>query len=95
MIFNKMNYPMVNVLTGRKYDSLSFQTRILFCYQGLFIFVTFGYLEDANATMELALMDDEHDILRDNGKRDNKSLVLIQQGLYDTIFPKVSHTSFS
>ena len=50
--------------------------------------MTSGYLDPIDIVVEFPLSIHEHDLLRDNRKRDNEALGLIQQGLYDINFPK-------
>lgn len=49
--------------------------------------------EPTNAASEMALINVEQMLLRENGKKENKALGLIQQGLDDVILSKVSNAN--
>ena len=57
--------------------------------QDLWEFVTIGYPEPVDQAAELALSNVEHVLLKENTKKDNKDLGLIQQGLSESIFLKI------
>ena len=56
----------------------------------LWNFVVNGYPEPANQAAELSLTNGERDLLRENKKKDAKALCLIQHGIDENIFPKIS-----
>ena len=58
--------------------------------QDLWSYVSDGYVEPATAAEELVITNVERVLLKDNRKKDNKSLGLIQQGLNESIFVKIS-----
>ena len=58
-------------------------------------FIIDGYVEPVNAAAELDLSNVECVLLRDNRKKDNKALGLIQQGLTESIFVKISSATSS
>lgn len=60
------------------------------CSQDLWKFVTIDYPELVDQAAEMALTNVERDLLKENRKKDNKSLGLIQQSLNETIFLKKS-----
>jgi len=63
--------------------------------QDLWSYVCDGYTEPATAAAELALTNAERVLLKDNRKKDNKALGLIQQGLNESIFVKISNATSS
>ena len=63
--------------------------RTIPCSQDLWEFVTIGYPEPADQVAELALTNAERVLVKENRKKDNKALGLIQQGLNESIFPKI------
>jgi len=63
--------------------------------QDLWYFIIDGYVEPATATIEMALSNAGHVLLKDNRKKDNKALGLIQQGLNESIFVKISNATSS
>jgi hypothetical protein len=58
--------------------------------QYIWEFVTIGYPDPTDQAVEMALTNVERILLKEKKKKDNKSLGLIQQGLTETIFLKVS-----
>ena len=54
-----------------------------------------SYHEPADQAAELALTNAERVLLKENQKKDNKSLGLVQQGLSESIFLKISNSEFS
>ena len=64
--------------------------------QDLWEFVTIGYPEPANQVADqLDLTNVERVLLKENWKKDNKALGLIQQGLSESIFLKISSVESS
>ena len=63
--------------------------------QDIWEFIMIGYLEPADQAAELALSNVERALLKENRKKDNKALGLIQQGLSESIFPKISSAESS
>ena len=57
-------------------------------------FVTDGYLECANGEGEMVLVYVEQKLLKENRKKENKALGLIQQGLEGMILSKVSNSQY-
>jgi hypothetical protein len=58
--------------------------------QYLWTYVIDGYAELVDVAVELALSNADHVLLKENRKKENKSLGLIQQGLNESIFMKIS-----
>jgi len=58
--------------------------------QYIWEFVIVGYLAPADRVAEMALTNVEQILLKEKKNKDNKSLSLIQQGLTESIFLKVS-----
>ena len=58
--------------------------------QDLWNYAIDGYPKLVDAAAELALSNVDHVLLKENRKKDNKSLGLIQQGLNESIFMKIS-----
>ena len=69
--------------------------RTILSAQDLWEFVTIFYPEPADQVVELALTNVECVPLKENWKKDNKSLGLIQQGLSESIFPKITSVDSS
>jgi len=61
----------------------------------LWTYVIDGYVEPATAVAELDLTNVDRVLLKDNRKKDNKALGLIQQGLNESIFLKISSATSS
>ena len=53
-----------------------------------------GYPEPIDAATKLSLTNNERDLFRGNMNKDNRVLGLIQRGMDDIIFPKVSNAQF-
>ena len=87
--------PQIPVLSERNYDTWFIKMRIILRAQDLWEFVMIGYPEPANQAAELALTNAERVLLKENWKKDNKALGLIQQGLSESIFPKISSVESS
>ena len=51
-----------------------------------------GYLDHIDIVVEFHLLIHEHYLLKDNKKRDNRDLCLIQQAVNDIIFPQMSNS---
>ena len=83
------------MLSERNYDTWFIKMRTILRAQDLWEFVTTGYPEPANQAVELALTNAGRVLLKENRKKDNKSLGLIQQGLSESIFPKISSAKSS
>ena len=82
--------PQIPVLSERNYDPWFIKMRTILCARDLWEFVTIGYPEPADQAVELALTNVERVLLKENQKKDNKALGLIQQGLSESIFLKIS-----
>ena len=80
----------ITILNEKSYDSWCIKKRTILHSQDLWSYVCDGYAEPATATAELALTNAERVLLKDNRKKDNKALGLIQQGLIESIFVKIS-----
>jgi hypothetical protein len=63
--------------------------------QDLWTYVIDGYAERDDAATELTLSNANHVLLKENRKRDNKALGLIEQRLNESIFTKISSVSSS
>ena len=81
--------PQILVLSERNYDTLFIKMRTILDAHDLWEFVTIGYPELADQVAELALTNVECVLLKENRKKDNKSLGLIHQGLSESIFTKI------
>ena len=82
--------PQISILSKKNYDTMFIKMRTILRAQDRWEFVTIGYPESADQASELALSNAERVLLKENRKKDNKSLGLIQQGLSESIFPKIS-----
>ena len=92
---NSKVQPQIPVLFEKNYDTWFIKMRIILRAQDLWEFVTIGYPELADQADELALTNVERVLLKENGKKDNKALGLIQQGLSESIFRKISSAESS
>ena len=70
--------PQIHVLIERNYDTWFINMRTILYAQDIWEFVTIGYPEPIDQVNELALSNDEHVLFKENRKKDNKSLGLIQ-----------------
>ena len=82
--------PQIPVLSKRNYDRWFIKMRTILRAQDIWEFITIGYPEPADQVAELDLTNAERVLLKENQKKDNKALGLIQQGLSESIFPKIS-----
>lgn len=80
----------VPLLSEKSYDSWYIRMRTILRSQDLWTYVIDGYAEPVNAVAELALSSVDRVLLKENRKKDNKALGLIQQGLNESIFTKIS-----
>ena len=64
-------------------------------FQNLWTYVIDGYVDPVDAATELALSNVDHVFLKENRKKDNKTLGLIQQGLNESIFMKIASATSS
>lgn len=69
--------------------------RTLLRYHDLWGFVIDGYPEPPNEGAMMALTNAERTLLKENRKKDNKALSLMQQRLDDVILSKVSYAEYS
>ena len=83
------------MLSERNYDTWFIKMRTILRAQDIWEFVTIGYPKQADQVAELALTNVERVLLKENRKKDNKALGLIQQGLSESIFPKISSVESS
>ena len=83
MVASGSNYSQVQVpvLSEKSYDSWYIWMRMIMHSQNLWTYVIDGYVELVDAAIELALSNVDHVLLKENRKKDNKTLGLIQQGL--------------
>ena len=72
--------PQIPMLSERNYDTWFIKMRTILHAQDIWEFVTIGYPEPADQAAELTLSNAEHLLLKENWKKDNKALGLIQQG---------------
>jgi hypothetical protein len=82
--------PQIHVLNERNYDSWFIRMRTVLFSQDIWEFVIVGYRESIDQATKMALTNAEWIFLKENIKKDNKALSLIQQGLTETIFLKMS-----
>ena len=92
---NSIVQPQIQLLFERNYYTWFIKMRTILRAQDLWEFVTIGYPEPANQAAELALTNVERVLLKENWKKDNKALGLIQQGLSEFIFLKISSAESS
>ena len=87
--------PQIYVLSERDYDTWFTKMRTILHAQDLWEFVTIGYPELADQAVELALSNAKRVLLKENRRKDNKALGIIQQGLSESIFPNISSAESS
>ena len=92
---NSVVQPQIHVLSERNYDTWFIKMGTILCAQDLQEFVTIDYPEPVDQAAELALTNAERVLLKENQKKDNKALGLIQQGLSESIFLKISSAESS
>jgi hypothetical protein len=68
---------------------------MIFHSQDLLTCVIDGYVDPADAAAELALSNVDRVLLKENRKKDNKALGLIQQGLNEAIFMNIARAASS
>ena len=85
----------VHVLSKNSYDSWYVRMRTILHSQDLWTYVIDGYAEPTDVAVELALSNANCVLLKENMKKDNKALGLIQQGLNEAIFMKIASAAFS
>ena len=85
----------VLVLSENSYDSWYIRMRTILHSQDLWTYVIDGYPKPVDASVELALSNADCVLLNENRKKDNKALGLIQQGLNESIFMKISSATSS
>ena len=88
-------YPQIPVLTERIYDTWFIKMRTILRAQDIWEFVMLGYTKPDNQATDSDLSNVEHVLLKENRKKDNKALSLIQQGLSESIFLKISSAESS
>ena len=87
--------PQIHVLFERNYDTWFIKMRTILCAQYLWEFFTIGYPEPTDQAAKLALLNVERVLLKENRKKDNKALGLIEQCLSESIFPNISSAESS
>ena len=92
---NSVVQPQIPMLMDRSYDTWFIKMRTILRAQDVWEFVKLGYAEPANQDAKLALSNAERVLLKENRKKDNKALSLIQQGLSESIFLKISSAESS
>ena len=85
----------VHVLSEKSYESWYIWMRMVLCSHDLWTYVIDGYPEPVDAAAELALSNANRVLLKENRKKDNKALGLIQQGLNESIFTNISSVASS
>ena len=82
-------------MSEKSYDSWYIRMRKILCSQDLLTYVIDGYAERKTVVAKLALSNADHVWLKENMNKDNKTLGLIQQGLNESIFMKISSATSS
>ena len=85
----------VPVLREKSYDSWYIRMRMILHSQDLWNYVIDGYPEPVDVAAELALSNADCVLLKENMKKDNKALDLIQHGLNESIFMKIASVESS
>ena len=78
------------MLTEINYDTWFIKMKTIPRAQDIWVFVTIVYPKPVDQAIELALSNVKRVLLKENRKKDNKALGLIQQGLSESIFLKIS-----
>jgi hypothetical protein len=84
------SHVQVSILSENSYDSCYIRMRMILHSQDLWTYVIDGYGEPDDAIVEVALSNADHVLLKEKRKKDNKALGLIQQGLNESIFMRIS-----
>ena len=83
------------VLSEKSYDSWYIRMRTILCSHDLWTSVIDGYAEPTDVVKDLALSNADCVFLKENRKKDNKALGLIQQVLNKSIFMKIASATSS
>ena len=85
-----LNNPQIPEFNGKNYDYWAITMKALFSSQDIWDLVENGFQEPTDAAAYNALSQAERDLLRDNRKKDSKSLFYIFQEVHESIFPRVA-----
>ena len=84
--------PQIPQFNGKNYDYWEITMKDMFSSQDIWELVENGFQELVDAVTYNALTHAEKDALRDNRKKDSKSLFYIFQAVHESIFPRVAAT---
>ena len=87
--------PQIRVLTERKYDTWFIKMRNVLRDWDVWEFVTNGYPKPVDQAADLDQSNVDRVLLKENRKKDNTALGLIQRGLSESIFPNISNIESS
>jgi len=87
--------PQISQFNGKNYDYWAITMKTLFSSQDIWDLVENGFPELAYATRYNALSQVERYLLRDNKKKDSKSLFYIFQVVHGSSFPRIAATTKS
>jgi hypothetical protein len=74
----------------QNYGRWSIKMKTMFCSQDVWDLVENGFPEPADQQAYQTLSQAEKDLLKENKKKDSKTLFFIQQAMEESIFPKVA-----
>ena len=80
------------IFTGKNYEYWSLTMKALFRIQDVWDIVQNGYVELADHTTYNNITQAEKDVLREQRKKDGKSLLCIHQAMNERILPRVAAT---
>ena len=85
-----MTNPQIPQFNGKNYDYWAITMNTMFSSQDIWELVENGFQEPADAIAYNALTQAKRDVLRDNKKKESKSLFYIFQEIHGCIFPRVT-----
>lgn len=87
--------PHVPQFSGKNYDRWSIQMKVLFGFRELTEVVEAGFFDVNDPVVGAAIPQAQRDELRENRRKDKKSLYFIHQALDDAVFEKISEAKTS
>lgn len=85
-----MNNPQTPQFNGRNYDYWAITMETLFSSRDIWDLVENGLQEPIDVVAYNALPKSKKDLLRDNKKKDSKSLFYIFQAIHESIIPMIA-----
>ena len=82
--------PKLPYFNGKNYDYCTIALKTLFASKYISDLVDNGFQEPADVVALNALTQAQRDLLKENRKKDSKSLFYIFQSFHESIFPRIS-----